>query len=136
MPDRSKTRPRDPNQLAHRIFRESIGEPPKTDPPAEPEKNPAAVAVTPGEAQGRRGARGFPHPQMCFGSGWPILGCFSQPTHSAFSKKIENHIASLAIHYMHCNFCRIHQSLRVTPAMAAGIADHLWSIGDIIGLIP
>jgi IS1 family transposase len=54
---------------------------------------------------------------------------------NAFSKKIENHVASLAIHYMHYNFVRIHQSLRVTPAMAAGVSDHLWSIADIIGLL-
>lgn len=45
MPDRSKTRPRDPNQLAHRVFLESIGEAPKTEPPAERPKNPAAVAL-------------------------------------------------------------------------------------------
>lgn len=45
MPDRSKTRPRDPNQLAHRVFLESIGEAPKTDPPAIKPKNPAAVEL-------------------------------------------------------------------------------------------
>lgn len=45
MPERSKTRPRDPNELAHRIFLESIGEAPITEPPAVPEKNPAAVAL-------------------------------------------------------------------------------------------
>ena len=46
MPDRSsKTRPRDPNELAHRVFLESIGEAPKTEPPARPKKNPAAVAL-------------------------------------------------------------------------------------------
>ena len=45
MPDRSKTRPRDPNQLAHRVFLESIGEAPKTEPPAMKPKNPAAVAL-------------------------------------------------------------------------------------------
>lgn len=45
MPERSKTRPRDPNQLAHRVFLESIGEAPKTEPPAEKKKNPAAVAL-------------------------------------------------------------------------------------------
>lgn len=42
---------------------------------------------------------------------------------NAFSKKIENHAASLAIHYMHYNFVRIHQRLRVTPAMATGVTD-------------
>jgi hypothetical protein len=45
MPDRSKTRPRDPNQLAHRVFLESIGEAPKTEPPEVKPKNPAAVAL-------------------------------------------------------------------------------------------
>ena len=54
---------------------------------------------------------------------------------NAFSKKIENHAASLAIHYMHYNFVRIHQSLRVTPAMAAGVTDRLWSIEDLVGLL-
>jgi IS1 family transposase len=54
---------------------------------------------------------------------------------NAFSKKIENHVASLAIHYMHYNFVRVHQTLRVTPAMAAGVTDRLWSIADIVGLV-
>jgi len=45
MPDRSKTRPRDPNELAHNVFLESIGEAPKTEPPAVKVKNPAAVAL-------------------------------------------------------------------------------------------
>ena len=51
---------------------------------------------------------------------------------NAHSKKIENHIASIAIHYMHYNFCRIHESLRVTPAMESKIADHVWSIEEMI----
>jgi hypothetical protein len=54
---------------------------------------------------------------------------------NAFSKKIENHLASLAIHYMHYNFVRIHQSLRVTPAMAAGVTDHVWEMEDLVGLL-
>jgi IS1 family transposase len=54
---------------------------------------------------------------------------------NAFSKKLENHIASIAIHYMYYNFCRIHQTLRVTPAMAAGVTDRLWSIQDLIALL-
>jgi IS1 family transposase len=54
---------------------------------------------------------------------------------NGFSKKIENHVASIAIHYMHYNFVRIHQTLRVTPAMAAGVTDRLWSIGDVLGLL-
>ena len=44
---------------------------------------------------------------------------------NAFSKKVENHAHSVAIHFMHYNFVRIHQSLRVTPAMAAGVTDTL-----------
>jgi IS1 family transposase len=54
---------------------------------------------------------------------------------NAFSKKIENHEHMIAIYFMHCNFCRIHQYLRVTPAMEAGITDHVWSLGEIIGLL-
>ena len=53
----------------------------------------------------------------------------------AFSKKIENHIATLAIFYMHYNFVRIHQSLRVTPAMAANVTDRLWAVEDLVGLL-
>ena len=48
---------------------------------------------------------------------------------NAFSKKIENHTAAIALHFMNYNFCRIHQTLRVTPAMAAGVSDHVWEIG-------
>jgi IS1 family transposase len=54
---------------------------------------------------------------------------------NAFSKKIENHIASLALHYMHYNFCRIHQTLRITPAMAAGLTSRVWSIEDLVSLL-
>ncbi len=54
---------------------------------------------------------------------------------NAFSKKLENHIASIALHYMHYNFCRVHQTLRVTPAMEAGVADHVWSISELIALL-
>jgi IS1 family transposase len=53
---------------------------------------------------------------------------------NAFSKKIENHEAAVALHYMHYNFGRIHQTLRVTPAMAAGISDHTWSFEEIAAL--
>lgn len=50
---------------------------------------------------------------------------------NGFSKKIENHSASVAIHLMHYNFARIHKSLRITPAMAAGISDHVWELEEI-----
>lgn len=55
---------------------------------------------------------------------------------NAFSKKFENHIHALAIHFMYYNFARRHQTLRMSPAMAAGIADRLWTIEDIVGLLP
>jgi IS1 family transposase len=54
---------------------------------------------------------------------------------NAFSKKIENHAHSVALHYMHYNFVRIHKTLRVTPAMAAGVTDKLWNISDIVDLL-
>ncbi len=54
---------------------------------------------------------------------------------NGFSKKIENHIHQLSLHYMWYNFGRVHQTLRVTPAMAAGVSDHVWSIAEIIGLL-
>ena len=54
---------------------------------------------------------------------------------NAFSKKIENHAHSVALHYMHYNFVRIHKTLRVSPAMAAGVTDRLWTIGDIVSLV-
>jgi hypothetical protein len=55
---------------------------------------------------------------------------------NGFSKKAENHCHAVALHYMHYNFCRVHQSLRVTPAMQAGIADHVWSVEELIALLP
>ena len=54
---------------------------------------------------------------------------------NAFSKKVDNHKAAVALHYMHYNFARIHQTLRVTPAMEAGISDHVWSIEEVVGLL-
>jgi IS1 family transposase len=54
---------------------------------------------------------------------------------NGFSKKVENHIYHVALHYMHYNFCRIHKSLRVTPAMEAGISDHVWTVEEITTLL-
>jgi IS1 family transposase len=51
---------------------------------------------------------------------------------NAFSKKLDNHIHALALYFAFYNFCRIHKTLRVTPAMAAGITDRLWSLEDIV----
>ena len=55
---------------------------------------------------------------------------------NAFSKKIENHMHAVSLHFMHYNFARVHKTLRVTPAMQAGIADHVWSIEEIVSLVP
>jgi IS1 family transposase len=54
---------------------------------------------------------------------------------NAFSKKLENHIHAIALYFVHYNFCRIHKSLKVSPAMAAGVADTLWSLDDVIAKI-
>ncbi len=53
---------------------------------------------------------------------------------NAFSKKVENHAHAVSLHFMYYNFGRIHKSLRVTPAMAAGVADHVWSLEEIAAL--
>ena len=52
----------------------------------------------------------------------------------AFSKKWDNLKAALAVHFARYNFCRVHSTLRITPAMEAGIADHVWTINELIGL--
>jgi hypothetical protein len=61
---------------------------------------------------------------------------------NGFSKKIENHRHAMALHYMYYNFCRKHQTLtqnrgglHTTPAMAAGVADHVWRVEEIVGLL-
>jgi IS1 family transposase/lambda repressor-like predicted transcriptional regulator len=54
---------------------------------------------------------------------------------NGFSKKIENHVAAIALHFMYYNFVRIHQTLRITPAMAAGVSDRVWEVSDIVKLV-
>jgi hypothetical protein len=54
---------------------------------------------------------------------------------NAFSKKVENHAAAVALWFAYYNFCRVHQTLRVTPAMEAGISDHVWSVEELVGLL-
>jgi hypothetical protein len=54
---------------------------------------------------------------------------------NAFSKKLENHIAAISLHFRYYNFVRIHQALRVTPAMAAGVTDKPWQVSDIVALL-
>jgi hypothetical protein len=54
---------------------------------------------------------------------------------NAFSKKVKNLAYAVALHFMYYNFCRIHQTLRVTPAMEAKVTDHIWEIDEILKLI-
>jgi IS1 family transposase len=54
---------------------------------------------------------------------------------NGFSKKVEAHANAVALHFMYYNFCRIHKTLRVTPAMAAGVTDRLWEVKDIVALV-
>jgi len=54
---------------------------------------------------------------------------------NGFSKKFDNHRLACAVHFVHYNFARIHQSLRVTPAMAAGLSGHVWELSEIIELL-
>jgi len=48
---------------------------------------------------------------------------------------VENHAAAIALHFMHYNFARIHQTLRITPAMGAGVTDHAWTLEEVVGLV-
>lgn len=54
---------------------------------------------------------------------------------NAFSKKLENHGHAIALYFMHYNFCRVHKTLRVTPAMQAGLSDHIWTLEELVSLL-
>ena len=53
---------------------------------------------------------------------------------NGFSKKVEKLACAVALHFMYYNFCRVHQTLRLTPAMEAGVTDHVWNIEEILSL--
>jgi hypothetical protein len=78
--------------------------------------------------RGPRCATARPVPNLC-GEEGDIGGCVGDV------KGVENHAHAVALHRMYYNFVRIHKTLRVTPAMAAGVTDRLWEIGDIVKLI-
>lgn len=59
---------------------------------------------------------------------------FTRLTH-AHSKKLANHEAAIALHYMQYNFCRVHSKLRVTPAMEAGLTNYVWTMEQLVGLL-
>ena len=54
---------------------------------------------------------------------------------NAFSKKVENHEASIALHFMYYNFVKIHKTLKCSPAMAAGVTEKLWEMSDVVAMI-
>lgn len=54
---------------------------------------------------------------------------------NVFSKEVENHAYNVALHYMHYSFCRIHNTLRVTPAMEVGITDHVWTVEEMLAAV-
>jgi len=54
---------------------------------------------------------------------------------NAFSKKMENHAYAVNLHMMNYNFCRVHQTIRCTPAMEAGVADHVWELSEVVSLL-
>ncbi len=54
---------------------------------------------------------------------------------NGFSKKLENHAAAISLYFMYYNFCRVHQTLRVTPAMEAKLTDHVWTVEELVALL-
>jgi hypothetical protein len=54
---------------------------------------------------------------------------------NAFSKKVENHAHAMALHFLYYNFVRIHRTLKVSPAMAAGVTDRLWEMQDVVSVL-
>ena len=108
-------------------------------------------------SEGTTGPTGRYSPPRCIGSTSQVIMGTPDPKHintsyvenltmrmsmrrftrltNAFSKKFENHAHSVAIHFMHYNFVRIHQTLRMTPAMAAGVTEKLWELSDMVRVI-
>ena len=64
---------------------------------------------------------------------WMNMRRFTRLT-NGFSKKVENMKHAVALNFMHYNFCRVHQTLRVTPAMEAGLTDPVWEIEELVSL--
>jgi IS1 family transposase len=54
---------------------------------------------------------------------------------NAFSKKVENLVCALALHFMYYNFCKVHHTVKMTPAMAAGVTDHVWALDEVVALL-
>jgi hypothetical protein len=54
---------------------------------------------------------------------------------NAFSKKLENHYYAMSLHFLYYNFVRVHQTLKMTPAMAAGVSKRLWEMKDVVDIL-
>ena len=74
-----------------------------------------------------------PKPRLGVPAG--LVGSGQTRLTNGFSRKLENHAAATAIHFMHYNFARIHRTVRMSPAMAAGVTETLWTVRDIVGLL-
>lgn len=64
---------------------------------------------------------------------WPTTGSPHPAPRSSPDAYLENHAAAVALFVAHYNLCRVHEALRITPAMALGVTDHIWTIGELIG---
>jgi hypothetical protein len=99
-------------------------------------QNPGVLCVLAVKTESAKSAKSpddFPCEARYLASAVSLRGIITVPVRA---KKVENHEAAIALHYMYYNFARIHQSLRVTPAMEVGISDHVWSLEEIAGLLP
>ena len=127
MPERSR-RPRDANELAAQIVAEAVGDE-RYSPAVCLEAIPSPMVGNPDPA----------HINTSYVERLNLTMRMSMRRYTrltnAFSKKLENHAAAVSLHFMHYNFCRVHQTLGTPPAVAAGVADHVWKIGEIVALL-
>ena len=131
--------PKDANQLAARIVAISTGQPVPGDLDEKKLRSQAAAVCMGARKAIISGNPDHNHVSTSFAERQNLtmrmsIRRFTRLT-NGFSKKLENHEHALALYFMYYNFCRIHQTLRVTPAMEAGITDHVWSLEEIIALI-
>ncbi len=140
MPKRSRTGKPDVNQMASNLIDAISGDLPAEQPDSG--KNPAAVAL--GRLGGPKGGKARARKltakkrkQIAAKAAAARLTMrmqmrrFTRLT-NGFSKKRANHAAAVALHFAHYNLIRVHKTLRMTPAMAHGISDHIWTVGELL----
>ena len=96
-------------------------------------KSPAPNRATPLSGATIRSRNGMRHP-LCLTVGRCVRGAVAQIKSEIPEPNVQR-AAAVALHFMHCNFARIHRTLRITPAMAAGVASHVWDLEEIVGLL-